>query len=155
MEHIGRLWKMQRELLAVASHRTAISPARKVFMAKIVCIGRPSEARHHGTYLKSLGHSFAAVGSVDEYLGSTRGEGADIVLVSETFDSGAKRSIAYWLRNATPNASIVYLFEHQIGVIAHADAAANVFDLDDVLAAVDSVLAAPRRANTGIATQRT
>jgi hypothetical protein len=124
-------------------------------MAKIVCIGRASQVAHYATYFKSLGHSFSVVGSVDEYLRTTNDDGADVVLVSESFDSSAKRSVAYWVRSRTPKASIVYLFEHEPCALAHADAIANVVDLDDVIAALDAVLAAPKHHNPTIARKLT
>lgn len=115
-------------------------------MASLVCIGRLSTVERWRLHLQSLGHSLHTVGSLHEYLSDTRDLGADVVLVSETFEFGTRQSVAHWVKHATPAAKVVFLYEHYIGDATAADGIANVGDLQNVTDAIDFVLSERRAA---------
>jgi hypothetical protein len=108
-------------------------------MANIVCIGRGSTISRHASRFKALGHRLHLVGSVDEYLKVTDRLGAQIVFVAENFDASARRSVAHWVRHATPHARVIYLYEHHIDDGANPDAFVNVADAKEVMNALQAV----------------
>lgn len=109
-------------------------------MASIVCIGRLSTIERWRTHLQSLGHALHSVGSLHEYLTDTREMGADVVMVSETFEFGTRQSVAHWVKHATPAAKVVFLYEHFIADATSADGIANVADFQNIHDAIDFVL---------------
>lgn len=107
-------------------------------MANIVCIGRGSTISRHASRLESLGHRLHLVGSVDEYLRVTDQLGAEVVFVAENFDAGARQSVAHWVRHATPQARVLFLYEHHIDDAAHPDKFVNVAVAREVVNALPS-----------------
>jgi hypothetical protein len=105
----------------------------------IVCIGRDSAAARYELYLRSLGYDFALVGSVEEYLRVTQDLPENIVLVSETFDTMSRQSVAHWVRHSSRPTKVIYLYEHHIGNSGRADAVAKARDIQNVLDAIEFV----------------
>ena len=105
-------------------------------MANIVCIGRGSSISRHASRLKSLGHRLHLVGSVDEYLRVTDQLGAEVVFVAESFDAGARQSVAHWVRHATPDTRVLFLYEHHVDDAAHPGRFVNVAAAHEVLNAL-------------------
>lgn len=95
-------------------------------MANIVCIGRGSTISRHQSRLEALGHRLHLVGSVDEYLRVTDQLGAEVVFVAENFDAGARQSVAHWVRHSTPDARVLFLYEHHVDDAAHPGRFVNV-----------------------------
>jgi hypothetical protein len=108
-------------------------------MANIVCIGRGSTISRHESRLADSGHRLQLVGSVDEYLRVTSQVGAAVVLVAEGFDAGARDSVTHWVRQATPEAPVVYLYEHFAGHLTHSPLIADVAKLESVLQVLASL----------------
>ena len=109
-------------------------------MANIVCIGGASTIRRHQSRLKALGYRLHLVGSVDEYLRVTDQLGAQIVFVSESFEASARRSVAHWVRHATPNARIIFLNEHHLEDGVKPDDFVNVADAKELTHALQLLL---------------
>ena len=105
-------------------------------MANIVCIGRGSTISRHASRLQTLGHRLHLVGSVDEYLRVTEQLGAEVVFVAENFDAGARQSVAHWVRHATPETSVLLLYEHHVDDAAHPGKFVNVAVAHEVLNAL-------------------
>jgi hypothetical protein len=61
------------------------------------------------------------------------------VFVAENFDASARRSVAHWVRHATPHARVIYLYEHHIDDGANPDAFVNVADAKEVMNALQAV----------------
>ena len=119
-------------------------------MANIVCIGRGSTISRHQSRLKALGYLLHLVGSVDEYLRVTDQLGAEVVFVAENFDRSARRSVAHWVRHATPHARVLFLYEHHIDDGAKPDSFVNVTDVKEVTEALQAVSSpAPVRTHLG------
>lgn len=107
-------------------------------MANIVCIGRGSTLSRHEPQLNSLGHRLHLVGSVDEYLHCTDQLGADVVFVAENFDRSTRRSVAHWVRHATPGACVMFLYEHHVDDAAKPASFVNVADAKEVTSALQA-----------------
>ncbi len=105
-------------------------------MANIVCIGRGSTISRYASRIASLGHRLHLVGSVDEYLRVTDPLGAAVVFVAENFDAGARQSVAHWVRHATPQARVLFLYEHHVDDAAHPDKFVNVASAREVVKAL-------------------
>jgi hypothetical protein len=108
-------------------------------MANVVCIGRGSTISQYASRLKSQGHRLHLVGSVDEYLRATSRLGAAVVLVAESFDAGARESVAYWVRHASPGTPVVYLYEHFAGHLTQSGLIADVAKLESVMQVLASL----------------
>lgn len=107
-------------------------------MANIVCIGRGSTISRHASRLQALGHRLHLVGSVDEYLRVTDQLGAEVVFVAENFDAGARQSVAHWVRHATPDTRVLFLYEHLIDDAAHPERFVNVADAKELTNALQA-----------------
>jgi hypothetical protein len=105
-------------------------------MANIVCIGRGSTISRHQSRLEALGHRLHLVGSVDEYLLVTDQLGAEVVFVAENFDAGARQSVAHWVRHASQDARVLFLYEHHLDDAAHSGRFVNVAVAREVMNAL-------------------
>src|SRR3954466_1272207 len=105
-------------------------------MATVICIGRTSQANRHALHLRSLGHHFAVVGSVHEYLEEVDDIGENVVLISENFDRNSRNSVAHWVRASGRPTKVIYLYDHHLDNAQGADAVARVEDFDSVHQAI-------------------
>jgi hypothetical protein len=65
--------------------------------------------------------------------------GAAIVFVAEGFDAGARESVTHWVRNATPETPVVYLYEHFAGHLTHSGLIADVAKSESVMQVLASL----------------
>ena len=86
-----------------------------------------------------MGYDFAVVGSVDEYLRVTQDISVNVALVSETFDTMSRRSVAQWVRQSSRPTKVIFLYKHHIADAGRADAVAKAHDLQNVIDAIEFV----------------